>query len=102
MGRLEQLHKLLDLDPEDAFVLYGIAQEHAKAGTHDEAVAFYDRCIGVNPDECYAYFHKARSLVALERETDASDTLRSGLEAATRTGDAKAAGEIGGFLDELS
>ena len=43
MPSIEQLKKLLELDPEDTFVLYGIAQEHAKAGDTD-----YDYAMLVN------------------------------------------------------
>ncbi|MEK6702571.1 MAG: tetratricopeptide repeat protein, partial [Planctomycetota bacterium] len=64
MPSLQQLERLLVVDPQDAFVLYAIAQEHAKQGRHADAVAFYDRCLGVNAEYCYAYYHKARSLEA--------------------------------------
>ena len=33
--RLAQLMRMLETDPSDAFCLYGIAQEHAKAGRHE-------------------------------------------------------------------
>ena len=102
MPSIAQLEKLLAVDPKDTFVLYGLAQEHAKAGTHDQAVSFYDRCLEVDPAYCYAYYHKARSLEALGRKDDAADTLRAGLDASQRAGDAKAASEIGGYLSELT
>ena len=101
MPSIAQLEKLLAVDPEDTFVLYGLAQEHAKAGDHDEAVSFYDRCLAVDEAYCYAYFHKARSLEALGRRGDAAETLRTGLTVSQRTGDQKAAGEIGGYLAEI-
>lgn len=101
MPTLEQLEKMLASDPRDSFVLYAIAQEHAKAGRHEQAVAFYDRCVGVDPNYSYAYFHKARSLEALGRGEEAIDTLRSGTQAAAASGDAKAAGEIEEYLAML-
>ncbi|MBL8762714.1 MAG: hypothetical protein JNM07_00405 [Phycisphaerae bacterium] len=101
MSRLAQLEKLLALDPGDAFVLYGLAQEHAKAGRHAEALVFYDRCTRADPGYCYAYFHQARSLQALERIDEARDILRLGLAAARRAGDAKALNELTGFLDSI-
>ena len=61
--RLTKLQALLAVEPEDGFLLYGVAQELQKLGRTDEAVAHYDRAIGVDPKECYAFFHKARSLV---------------------------------------
>ena len=60
--RLARLLALLESEPGDAFCLYGVAQEHARAGRHEEALAWYDRSLAADPDSGYAYFHKARSL----------------------------------------
>jgi tetratricopeptide (TPR) repeat protein len=75
--RLAQLLKLLEADPADAFCLYGVAQEYARRGNADEAVRWYDRCLGVDPLYCYAYFHKAKALEELDRVSDAVATLRA-------------------------
>lgn len=102
MPSLEQLEKLLAADPGDAFLLYGLAQEHAKQGAHKVAVEFYDRCLVADPAYCYAYYHKARSLDAMEKRDDAVATLRAGLKAAKSAGDSHAASEIAALLDELT
>lgn len=101
MPTIAQLERLLAADPEDTFVLYCLAQEHAKAGSHDDAIVYYDRCLAADEAYCYAYFHKARSLEALGRRGDAAETLRTGLAVSQRVGDQKAIGEIGGYLTEL-
>jgi tetratricopeptide (TPR) repeat protein len=98
---MDQLRRLLEQEPHDVFLLYGMAQEHAKAGDHAEAIRWYDRCLEADPRYCYAYFHKARSQQAAGDEPAAVQTLRSGLAAAKAAGDAHAASEIGGYLDEL-
>lgn len=102
MPTIEQLHKLLTLDPQDTFVLYALAQAHAASGAHDAAIEHYDRCLGIDPNYCYAYFHKARSLEALGRIEKAADVLRTGIKASKHTGDSKALSEITGYLDQLS
>ena len=101
MSRLDQLMKLRDADPADADVPYMIAQEHAKAGDHDAAVQWYDTCLASDPAYLYAYFHKAASLEALERDDDAIAALRDGLTRAQAAHDEKAAGEIGTYLAQL-
>ena len=93
---------MLAAAPGDTFILYAIAQEHAKAGRHTEAVAFYDRCLAVDPAYCYAYFHKARSQVALGHDDQAQETLSAGIAAARKAGDTHAQSELSGFLDEIS
>lgn len=92
---------MLEGSPEDAFCLYGVAQEHAKAGRHEEALGWFDRSIAADPAGAYAFYHKARSLQAMSREGEAVHTLRQGLKAAQVAGDSHAASEIVGFLTEL-
>lgn len=104
-SRIEKLTALLGADPNDAFVLYGLAQEHAKLGTaedHEEAVRLYDRCLAADPLYHYAHYHKALSQIALERKADAAATLRCGLKAAKADRDQKASGEIAALLDEIT
>jgi len=102
MSRLDQLLKILAAEPGDAFALYGAAQEYAKAGDAAKAVEFYDRCLAADPAYCYAYYHKARVQADSGDTSEAIATLRTGLDAAKRAGDAKAAGEIAALLDSLT
>jgi tetratricopeptide (TPR) repeat protein len=102
MPSIAQLEKLLALDPHDPFVLYGLAQEHARAGDPAKAVEFYDRCLAADPAYCYAYFHKAKVLEAAGRAPEAIRALEAGLAAAKKAGDTKAVGEISAYLDELA
>ena len=101
MPSLQQLERLLAIDPDDAFVLYAIAQEHAKQGGHSKAIEFYDRCLAVDAAYCYAYFHKARSLEAMGDQAGVRATLEAGRAAATQSGDGKALSEISGYLSAL-
>lgn len=101
MPTVEQLEKLLSLDDTDTFVLYGLAQAHAKEGRDEEAVSFYDRCLAQDPHYCYAYYHKARSQEALERLAEAAETLEAGLGASKAAGDGKAISEIGQYLESV-
>lgn len=100
MSRIEQLERLLAADPADAFVLYGLAQEHAKAGHTDKAIAFYDRCLDADPTYLYAYYHKARTLLDAGDADAARDAAHRGIEAARHAGDAKALDELTALLDE--
>ena len=102
MPTVAQLEKLLTLDPGDTFVLYGLAQAHAKEGQHERALGFYDRCLAEDPHYCYAYFHKARSQEALADMAGAVETLRAGLTASQAAGDQQAIGEIGSYLASLT
>lgn len=100
--RLAKLTKLLALDDHDAFVLYGLAQEHAKLGDHAKAIEFYDRCLKVDAAYCYAYYHRARSQMATGDLAGARATAAQGIQAAHRAGDGKAASELSTLQVELS
>jgi Putative Zn-dependent protease, contains TPR repeats len=93
--------KMLEKEPGDAFLLYGVAQEYAKLGQTDKAVEYYDRCLAADPHYCYAYFHKARALQDAGREQEAAAVAREGLNVARRVNDNQAASELAGLLDEL-
>ena len=102
MRRMEKLTKLFEVDPSDADVAYMIAQEHAKAGEHEEAQAWDDKCLALDGSYHYAYFHKARSQQADGDDEGARSTLETGLGVATRDQNAKAMSEISSFLGELA
>ncbi|MHC4245360.1 MAG: hypothetical protein GWP75_02095 [Planctomycetia bacterium] len=99
--RLNRLLKMLEAEPGDAFCLYGIAQEHAKAEEHDAALGWYDRAIAADPDDGYLHFHKARSLEALDRMPEAIEAAEAGLVAARRGGDGHAQSELEALRMEL-
>lgn len=102
MPSIEQLEKLLEAEPDDTFLLYGLAQEHAKAGAVDAAIGYYDRVLAIDPSYCYAYFHRARALEEAGRVPEAVETLSRGLDAARQAGDQQAIGEISGYLESLT
>ncbi len=104
MPSLAQLEKLLAAEPDDPFLWYGIAQEHAKAGAGGvaKAVEAYDKCLSLDPLYCYAYFHKARCLSDAGRAAEAVAVVKSGLAAAKQAQDSHAESELSGLLDELT
>ena len=100
-NRLEKLEALLQQDPGNALLGYGLAQELAGLGRLEDAAAQYQRLISVKPDYCAAYFHGARTLEQLGRRDDARAMYRAGIDTATRVGDQHAASEMQAALMEL-
>jgi tetratricopeptide (TPR) repeat protein len=99
--RLSQLLKLLERDPADPFLCYGVALEHRKAGRPRDAVEWLDRALACDPLYCYAYFQKAKSLMDLGDDEAARQALTLGLTQARKAGDSKAQGEITELLASL-
>lgn len=99
--RMQQLQRMLEKSPDDAFLLYGIGMEHKKAGDTARAVEFFDRTLRVDPGYCYAYYQRGQTLEQAGDEDGARRAYREGIEAATKKGDAHARGELEAALDLL-
>ncbi len=101
MPSLSQLQALLAKSPDDPFLLYGVAIEHAKLGAVNDACAWFDKCLAADPAYCYAYFHKAKAQLDAGRLEAGLLTLRAGLAAARKASDFKAQSELQALLDEV-
>lgn len=102
MPSIEKLQRLLEKDPNDPFVLYGLAMEHAKAGSTAISLGFFDRCIAADPSYCYAYYHKAKTQAASGDTPSALATIELGMTKAKASGDGHALAELDQLRDELS
>jgi tetratricopeptide (TPR) repeat protein len=98
---LEQIQKLLAAEPQDVFLHFGLAMEYFKLGRHEDALAQFDRLIGIDPAYVPAYFQKGNSLVTLGRTEEARVVLQQGIQVATANGNAHAAGEMTDLLNSL-
>jgi tetratricopeptide (TPR) repeat protein len=104
MPSLEQLHKVLALDPNDPFVTYGIALEHAKAAQYKTAIEWLDKTLGIDPTYFYAYYQKAKMFIGLGDSKTAGDVLRAGMAIAGKanTGESRhAQSEMQALLETL-
>ncbi|MCC5829004.1 MAG: tetratricopeptide repeat protein [Phycisphaeraceae bacterium] len=99
--RLTQLMRMHEQEPEDTFCTYGIAMEHNKAGRQDEALAWLNRTLGIDPKYAYAWYQKARVLADMGRNEDAREAATLGIDAARKQGDAKAVGELEELLEAM-
>jgi tetratricopeptide (TPR) repeat protein len=96
--RLQKLLEMLDKQPNDPFVLYGIALEHKKAGDFPQSIDFLNRTLSADPGYCYAYFQKGQVFEEMGQTDDARQAYRDGIAAASKKGDGHARGELEGAL----
>ena len=97
---------LLAEDPDDAFLRYGLAMEHASAGDDAECVRVLQDLIARKANDPYvpAFLQAGQALVRLDRITEACAVLREGIDVAgrLRTPDAlHAQGEMQGLLSTI-
>lgn len=102
MPTLDQLLAVLERSPDDAFILYGVAMEHAKLGDHDTALVYFDKAIEADATNPYHFFHKARSLETLGRIDEARVALTTGLAQARKSNDRQAIAEVSDYLDRMT
>jgi tetratricopeptide (TPR) repeat protein len=100
--RLDKLRKMLQSDPNDPFLLYGIALEHKKLGQAKQAIEYLDRVIAADAGYCYAYHQKGLVYESTGDVEAARTAYRAGVEAAKKKGDEHAAGEIQAALEMLT
>jgi tetratricopeptide (TPR) repeat protein len=99
--RLAKLQQMLQREPNDPFLLYGIAMEHKKLGEVASAIEYFDETIARDAGYCYAYFQKGQVLESTGDREAAKATYRAGIAAAQKKGDAHAAGEIEAALQMI-
>ena len=104
--RMAQIEAMLADDPEDAFLRYGLAMEHASAGDDAACAAVLQDLIARKAADPYipAYLQAGQALARIDRTTEACDVLRAGIAAARRAGTPAAMhahGEMQGLLSSL-
>src|SRR5947209_15137743 len=98
--RMDQIEAMLRDDPDDAFLRYGLAMEHASAGDDAACVEVLRDLIARSAAAPYvpAFLQAGQALVRLDRIPEACDVLRRGIAAAGTAGDAHAQSEMQGLL----
>lgn len=102
MSRREKLEQLLEKEPKDAFLHFGLAMELVKEGQMDDALASFDRVFEIDPTDTAAYYHKGNTLIGLERSEEAKSVLEAGVAAAQKIGNAHALSEMQELLDGIA
>jgi thioredoxin-like negative regulator of GroEL len=101
MNRLEQIEAMLQEMPDDAELRYMLAMEHASGGNDVEAVRCFQELTTRCPDYPPGFHQGARTLVRLNRITEARAVLQRGIPAAMAKNDLHTAGEMQELLASL-
>ena len=99
--RLRQLQAMLQREPDDTFLLYGIALEYKKANQPAAAIEHLNRVIELDSGYCYAYHQRGLIYESMGEAASARQSYLEGIEAAKRKGDDHARGEIEAALSMI-
>jgi Flp pilus assembly protein TadD len=100
-NRLEILKGMVEQNPADSFLRYGLAMEYRNGGDLEGAVREFRALMAANPDYSPAYFHGGQTLERLGRTEEAREVYEKGVEVTTRSGDQHARSEMQAALDML-
>jgi predicted Zn-dependent protease len=101
MSRREKIEAMLQDDPTDTFLRYGLAMEYRSEGNHDASLAKLSELTKDETPYVPAYFMAAQQLADLGRIDEARSFLRDGIDEARRQGDGHAAAEMSELLSSL-
>ena len=96
--RLEQIRVLLRDEPDDPFLLYGLAMEYLSVDDPTAAATAFRDLMTRQPDYVPTYLMLGQTLQRLDRTEEAADVLRQGAVAAKAAGNDHALSEIQGLL----
>jgi len=99
--RLSKLRAMLEREPDDPFLLYGIALEHRKRGEFALAQEHFARVIAREPGNCPAHHMRAQAYAEMGDLDAARRAYREGIATAVRVGNNHARGEMEGELELL-
>lgn len=86
VSRIETFQQMLESDPENVLVRFGLANEYLKAERYEEAVAAFNDYLQRADDEGAAFGMLARAYEKLGRREEARESLMRGVEAAEKHG----------------
>jgi tetratricopeptide (TPR) repeat protein len=101
MDRLAMLRQMATAKPEDPFPKYGLAMELRKRGEAGQAREVFEQLVEEHPDYVPTYLMFGGLLVELGDKARAAEIYARGIEVATRSGNAHAAGELDAALAAL-
>jgi tetratricopeptide (TPR) repeat protein len=99
--RLTSLLELLDKDPGDSFVKYGIGLEFLSLKDYVKAEEYFRLILSDDANYIPAYMQLGRLMESQNRKEEARNIFKAGIEIAKRYSDRHAANEMEDFLDEL-
>jgi tetratricopeptide (TPR) repeat protein len=91
---MAQLQKMLEREPNDPFLLYGVAMEHKKAGRTADAIEFFEKTIAVDSGYCYAFYQLGQTYELMDNPALAKKWYEDGIVAARVKGDDHARSEL--------
>lgn len=100
-SRLDSLLEMLEQQPFDSFLLYGIALEYMSMNEDEKAEEYFKELLEADPGYVPAYMQYASLKINQNEIEEAKLLLRKGIKLAREKNDRHAVNEMEDLLDEL-
>lgn len=98
-NRIDVFRQMLESDPDNTMVMFGLAKEYEKVESHDEVITLLESYIAKADDEGNAYGMLAQAYYKIGDREKAIDTYRKGVDVAMAHGHPSMANEYRMTLD---
>ena len=98
---ISALEKLLGTPRDGALLRYSLGLEHAKAGNSEKAIQYFRDAVERDAGYSAAWKALARALQDSQKNAEALEAYRRGIEAARAKGDRQAEKEMSVFMRRL-
>lgn len=99
--RIAALKQLLEQEPRDTMLLFGLGNDYYELGQFTEAIAYFDRALQVDPHYAAVYVRLAWAYDGAQQPDLARQTLERGREAIERSGDRNLMAERDDLWEQL-
>ena len=98
-NRIEVFRQMLDADPENTMVMFGLAKEYEKLGQHTDVIELLETYLAKADDEGNAFGVLAQAYNQTKDRDKAIETYKKGIEVAMAHGHPSMADEYRMTLD---
>jgi predicted Zn-dependent protease len=99
--RIEALKQLLEQEPHDTMLLFGLGNEFFSSGHYTEAIPYFEEAVRVDPEYAAVYVYLARAYEESNQPDMVHQTLERGWGPAVRSGDRNLMAEIEDIRERL-
>ena len=98
-NRIEVFKQMLEADPSNTMVMFGLAKEYEKAEQYEDVVSVLEKYLAESDDEGNAYGMLAKAYEKTGRSEKAKAALEKGIEVSNAHGHPSMAGDYQMTLD---
>jgi Tfp pilus assembly protein PilF len=102
MDRITKLREFLQANPRDSFLKHALALEYIKMEDDQTAREIFEEILTQDPGYIGSYYHLAKLLERTGNTNAAIEWYEKGMEAAKKSGDNHAFGELRSAYEELT